>query len=197
MTKHKNKKEQSFHLMSDSNRTVAVSKFLSLILRHSPGTIGLTLDQNGWADIDELITRAARHGKRITPELLREVVADNDKRRFAISDDGKRIRASQGHSVAGVDLALVPVTPPPVLYHGTASRFTASIRDQGLIPGSRHHVHLSADTATAISVGQRHGVPVVLAVQAGALHEQGQQFYLSDNGVWLTGPVDKRFITFP
>ncbi|MCY0914301.1 RNA 2'-phosphotransferase [Massilia antarctica] len=183
--------------MSDSNRTVAVSKFLSLILRHSPGTIGLTLDQNGWADIDELITRAARHGKRITPELLREVVADNDKRRFAISDDGKRIRASQGHSVAGVDLALVPVTPPPVLYHGTASRFTASIRDQGLIPGSRHHVHLSADTATAISVGQRHGVPVVLAVQAGALHEQGQQFYLSDNGVWLTGPVDKRFITFP
>lgn len=183
--------------MKDSSQTVKVSKFLSLILRHSPATIKLKLDENGWADIDELLAGAASHGTKINRTLLEEVVADNDKKRFTISDDGKRIRANQGHSVKGVDLELVPVSPPDVLYHGTASRFAASIRDKGLVPGSRHHVHLSADSATAVSVGQRHGVPVVLTIQARALHEQGQPFYLSANGVWLTGPIDKRFITFP
>ncbi|RSZ56246.1 RNA 2'-phosphotransferase [Massilia atriviolacea] len=183
--------------MKDSKHIVTVSKFLSLILRHSPATIKLKLDDNGWADIDELLAGAASHGKPFNRKLLEQVVADNDKKRFTISDDGKRIRANQGHSVKGVDLELPPVTPPEVLYHGTASRFAASIRDKGLIPGSRHHVHLSADSATAVNVGQRHGVPVVLAVQARALHEQGQPFYLSANGVWLTGPVDKRFIAFP
>ncbi|NHZ42543.1 RNA 2'-phosphotransferase [Massilia aquatica] len=183
--------------MKDSNQTVKVSKFLSLILRHSPATIKLKLDENGWADIDELLAGAASHGTRINRKLLDDVVADNDKKRFSISDDGKRIRANQGHSVKGVDLELMPVTPPQVLYHGTASRFSASIREKGLIPGTRHHVHLSADTATAVSVGQRHGMPVVLTIDALALHEQGQPFYLSANGVWLTGPVNKRFIVFP
>jgi putative RNA 2'-phosphotransferase len=183
--------------MKDSKQTVTLSKFLSLILRHQPATINLTLDDNGWADIDALLAGAASHGKPFTRTMLDEIVADNDKKRFTISDDGKRIRANQGHSVKGVDLELVALCPPDVLYHGTATRFGASIREQGLIPGSRHHVHLSADTATAVNVGQRHGVPLVLTIQAGALHRQGQPFYLSANGVWLTGPVDKGFIVFP
>lgn len=183
--------------MKDTKHTVTISKFLSLILRHSPATIKLKLDENGWADIDDLLAGAARHGKPFNRKLLEEIVADNDKKRFSISDDGQRIRANQGHSVKGVDLELAPVTPPAALYHGTASRFAASIRDQGLIAGTRHHVHLSADTATAINVGRRHGVPLVLTIEALALHEQGQPFYLSANGVWLTGPIERRFIVFP
>jgi putative RNA 2'-phosphotransferase len=173
------------------------SRFLSLILRHAPDTIGLVLDKNGWADVAELLDKAAAHGKPITMETLREVVATNDKQRFAFSEDGLRIRASQGHSLRHVDLELAPATPPAVLYHGTASRFVASIRQSGLRPGSRQHVHLSADRATAVKVGSRYGVPVVLEVRAGELHAQGHVFHQSDNGVWLTGAVPARFIDFP
>jgi putative RNA 2'-phosphotransferase len=181
--------------MNDNNKNI--SKFLSLILRHAPDTIGLTLDKNGWADVATLLERAAAHGKRITPEQLREVVASNDKQRFAFSADGRAIRASQGHSLKSVDLELEPALPPAVLYHGTASRFITSIRRSGLKAQARRHVHLSEERATAISVGARYGVPVVLAVRAGEMHAQGHAFYQSDNSVWLTDAVPLRFIDFP
>ncbi|WBS02335.1 RNA 2'-phosphotransferase [Pseudoduganella sp. SL102] len=172
------------------------SRFLSLILRHAPDTIGLALDRNGWADVAELLDKATRHGTPLTLDTLREVVASNDKQRFAFSEDGTRIRASQGHSLRSVDLELAPAVPPAVLYHGTASRFVASIRQSGLRPGSRQHVHLSTERETALRVGARYGVPVVLEVRAGELHAHGQVFHRSDNGVWLTGPVPVRFIGF-
>ncbi|QGZ39775.1 putative RNA 2'-phosphotransferase [Pseudoduganella flava] len=174
-----------------------ISRFLSLILRHAPDTIGLALDGNGWADVAELLEKAARHGTPLTLDLLRDVVATNDKQRFAFSDDGLRIRASQGHSLRSVDLALQPQTPPDVLYHGTASRFVTSIRQAGLRPGARRHVHLSTDIDTAVKVGTRYGVPVVLTIQAAAMHALGHLFYRADNGVWLTDAVPARFIAFP
>jgi putative RNA 2'-phosphotransferase len=124
---------------------------------------------------------------------LHEVVATNDKQRFSLSADGAKIRANQGHSVA-VELGLIPMTPPELLYHGTATRFLTSIRETGLRSGSRQHVHLSADQATAVAVGSRHGKPVVLTVQAGQLHRAGGQFYLSENGVWLTGAVPPEYL---
>ena len=139
-------------------KLVGMSKFLSLVLRHKPETIGLTLDANGWADVEELMERARQNGRPLTRPLLERVVAENDKKRFALSEDGTKIRANQGHSIT-VDLALKPQLPPETLYHGTASRFIASIRQQGLRPGSRQHVHLSVDEATATNVGQRHGKP--------------------------------------
>jgi putative RNA 2'-phosphotransferase len=179
--------------MADLVRT---SKFLSLVLRHQPEAIGLTLDDNGWADVDELIRLANESGHVLTRTLLERVVAENDKKRFAFSDDGRRIRASQGHSVA-VDLALPPVEPPEVLYHGTATRFLDSIRAGGLHAGSRRHVHLSPDAATATKVGQRHGKPVVLVVRARAMAAAGHQFFLSANGVWLTERVPAEFLVFP
>ncbi len=172
------------------------SKFLSLILRHAPDTIGLTLDAQGWADVAELLARANAHGKRLSPELLREVVATNAKQRFAFSEDGLSIRASQGHSLKSVDLALAPVAPPALLYHGTASRFITSIRQGGLKAQARQHVHLSTERATAVAVGARYGVPVVLTVRAGEMHAGGHLFYRSDNGVWLTGAVPLRYIDF-
>ena len=135
---------------------ITTSKFLSLILRHRPETIGLSLDENGWVDIDELQAAARAHGKKLDRTTLDRVVATNDKRRFVISGDGKRIRAAQGHSVA-IDLALEPASPPETLYHGTATRFLASITAKGLVPGRRRHVHLSADEETAVRVGSRHG----------------------------------------
>jgi putative RNA 2'-phosphotransferase len=173
-----------------------ISKFLSLVLRHEPGKIGLTLDGQGWAEVDELIACAGRDGRRLDRSLIERVVATNDKKRFALSEDGRKIRASQGHSVA-IDLALEPRTPPEVLFHGTATRFLESIRAQGLLAGSRNHVHLSGDEATAVKVGSRHGRAVVLKVRAGEMDRAGVAFYRSDNGVWLTGRVDVGFIEFP
>lgn len=175
---------------------VKISKFLSLILRHHPAKIGLTLDSAGWADIATLVECARRRGFLLDEQLLREVVAKNDKRRYTLSEDGRKIRAAQGHSIP-VDLGLAPVEPPERLYHGTASGVLESIRAHGLHPGRRQHVHLSPDPETAVRVGRRHGEPVVLGVASGALHRAGHVFFLSDNGVWLTAQVPPAFITFP
>lgn len=179
--------------MADLVRT---SKFLSLVLRHKPAEIGLTLDPNGWADVDELIRLANLAGRRLDRSLLERIVAENDKKRFAFSENGRRIRASQGHSVE-VDLALSPTAPPDFLYHGTATRFLDSIRATGLHSASRQHVHLSPDEATAVTVGRRHGVPVVLVVKAGEMAAAGHAFYVSANGVWLTERVPVEFLSIP
>jgi putative RNA 2'-phosphotransferase len=175
---------------------VQLSKFLSLVLRHQPDVIGLTLDEQGWASVDELLAKTQAHGRPLSRPLLERIVAENDKKRFAFSEDGQRIRASQGHSIE-VDLALQPTPPPDRLYHGTATRFVESIRTQGLLPGSRQHVHLSRDEATAVKVGQRHGKPAILIVRAAEMAAAGHRFFISDNGVWLTDRVPTEFIDFP
>ncbi|MGW6139009.1 RNA 2'-phosphotransferase [Streptomyces sp. NPDC055144] len=178
----------------DERRTVKVSKYLSKHLRHQPERIGLTLDEGGWVEIGTLLAAAAAHGFRITRAELDHVVAANDKRRFAI--DGSRIRASQGHTV-DVDLGLPPATPPAYLYHGTVAAALDAIRAEGLRPMSRHDVHLSPDRETATRVGARRGRPVVLSVDAGAMHRDGHMFRVSANGVWLTEAVPPRYLRFP
>ncbi|GIH91826.1 RNA 2'-phosphotransferase [Planobispora siamensis] len=175
-------------------RLVKVSKYLAKHLRHQPERIGIELDAQGWVQVDTLLAAAAAHGFPISPEELEQVVADNDKRRYAIEDG--RIRASQGHSVP-VELDLPVAEPPAFLYHGTVARNVAAIRAEGLRPMSRHHVHLSPDRETATRVGSRRGRPVVLAVDAGAMHAAGHEFHLSANGVWLVGHVPPPFIRFP
>ncbi len=172
-----------------------LSKFLSFILRHEPEKIGLTMDNQGWADISEILVKSAAHNVLFDCDALQAVVDHNDKQRFAISDDGLKIRAQQGHSSKQVDLDLLPQTPPDVLFHGTASRFMASIRAQGLQPQARHHVHLSSDMATAITVGQRHGKVVVLSIDAAQMHAAGHEFYLSGNGVWLCQHVPLEYLS--
>ncbi|MEU9454716.1 RNA 2'-phosphotransferase [Streptomyces sp. NPDC048277] len=178
----------------DERRTVKVSKYLSKHLRHQPERIGLTLDQAGWVEIDTLLAAAAAHGFPVTREELDHVVAANDKQRFAI--EGTQIRASQGHSI-DVELGLPPATPPSYLYHGTAARNLDAIRTEGLRPMNRHDVHLSADRETATRVGARRGRPVVLSVDAGAMHRDGHVFHISANGVWLTQSVPPDYLRFP
>jgi putative RNA 2'-phosphotransferase len=173
---------------------VKVSKYLSRHLRHDPGRIGIELDEHGWVDVDVLLKALADRNFQVTREELEEVVARNDKQRFALRDG--RIRANQGHTV-DVDLDLSPVVPPPVLYHGTAGGFVATIRDEGLKPMDRHHVHLSPDRETAIKVGSRRGKPVVLAIDARRMAGEGYTFYKSENGVWLTEYVPAWAIMFP
>lgn len=172
---------------------VRLSKFLSLVLRHRPERIGLTLDAGGWANVDELLRRARASDEPMTRARLERVVRENDKQRFAFSADGTRIRARQGHSI-DVDLGLTPVVPPDVLYHGTARRNLASIRTEGLLRRRRHRVHLSPNAATARRVGQRHGPPVVLVVAATTMHADGHVFYRTDNGVWLTEAVPPAYL---
>lgn len=176
--------------------SIKTSKFLSLVLRHEPARIGITLDGAGWTDVDALLATSAAHGVAITRDELLQIVATSDKQRFALSADGARIRANQGHSV-DVELELAPAAPPAVLYHGTVDRFLESIRAQGLIKGERHHVHLSADLATAQKVGGRRGKPVVLVVRAADMVAAGHTFYVSQNGVWLTDAVPATFVDFP
>ncbi len=171
------------------------SKFLSYVLRHAPEAAGLTLDREGWADIEALIAGAAAAGRTLDVDLIRAVVESNAKKRFTLSDDGLKIRAAQGHSTEAVAIARDAVEPPEVLFHGTATRFLDAILAEGLKPGSRQHVHLSADEVTAVAVGQRHGKPVVLKVAAGVMHRQGRAFYQAENGVWLTDAAPPEFLS--
>lgn len=177
----------------DATPTDRLSRYLSYVLRHRPDAIGLSLDAAGWVEVDTLLAACAAHGRPLTRDELEQVVALDDKQRYAFSDDGLRIRASQGHSVA-VELGYEPRVPPEILYHGTTERFLEAIRREGLRRGERHHVHLSADQETARTVGARRGVPVVLRVRAGEMARQGATFYLSANGVWLTEVVAAGFI---
>lgn len=174
---------------------VKISKRLSLVLRHNPDSIGLTLDPQGWANVDELLGCLTSNGSHISLDQLRKIVSENDKKRFKFSEDGKLIRASQGHSIK-IDLGITSVEPPNVLYHGTATRLLDSIQIEGLMKRSRQHVHLSADLSTATKVGQRHGKPVILTIRAKEMHQSGHLFYLSDNQVWLTDSVPVEFIDF-
>lgn len=173
---------------------VRLSKFLSLVLRHAPERAGVALDAAGWADVEALLAGARRAGVALDRGALERVVDENEKQRFALSPDGARIRASQGHSVP-VDLQLAPSVPPDTLYHGTATRHLLAIRREGLSPGRRTHVHLSADEATAGAVGRRHGRPTVLRVAAGAMERDGYTFVRSANGVWLTRAVPPAYLS--
>ncbi|MBN1911918.1 MAG: RNA 2'-phosphotransferase, partial [Pirellulales bacterium] len=165
--------------------TKQISKFLSLVLRHQPEKIGIELDEAGWVDVDELLGAAAQHGMRISRETLDLVVHTNDKRRFSFSEDGRRIRANQGHSVE-VDLGYEPADPPEVLLHGTPTRFVDTIRREGLKKMNRHHVHLHVNVATAAAVGARRGKPVLLRIRARQMAHDGHAFFVTPNDVWLT-----------
>ncbi len=176
------------------SRAVHLSKFLSLVLRHQPEAAGVTLDAQGWVEIDVLLDGAARAGVSMTRAELEGVVASSDKRRFALSADGRRIRANQGHS-RPVDLGLAPSVPPDVLFHGTVEEAVPSILATGLEKRARQHVHLSADVATARKVGARRGRPIVLRVDAAAMVAAGHTFSVSDNGVWLIEAVPARFVS--
>ena len=169
------------------------SKFLAYVLRHDPAAIGLVLGEGGWVRIDTLIAGAKRHGRRLDAALIDRVLSAPGKRRFETRDG--LIRAAQGHSIP-VDLGLEPRQPPTVLYHGTVARFLDSIFADGLRPGARTHVHLSASADTAATVGARRGRPVVLLIDAAAMSVDGYEFLQASNGVWLTLHVPPAFITF-
>ena len=179
--------------MMPESETHRVSKFLSLVLRHQPETIGITLDENGWTDVSTLLVNLEAKGFRIDLNELRYVVETNNKKRFAFNADESQIRASQGHSVE-VDLGYREKQPPQFLYHGTATQFLELIRADGLKKMSRHHVHLSSEKQTARSVGSRHGKPVVLIVKAEEMAASGHVFSQSENGVWLTDHIPAAYI---
>ncbi len=175
--------------------TKHISKFLSLILRHNPSKIGLELDENGWADVSELITKVNKYKPGLTNDILENVVKSCDKQRFAFNENRSKIRANQGHSIK-VDLEYTAVQPPEFLYHGTVGKFREDIRRKGLLKMSRHHVHLSEELETAMRVGSRRGVPIILIVKSGDMYRKGIEFYQSDNGVWLTDTVAPEYIEF-
>jgi putative RNA 2'-phosphotransferase len=175
--------------------TKDLSRTLSLVLRHSPETIGITLDEAGWTPIDKLMSALKKAGHKVDRDSLQVVVDTNDKKRFTISDDGRLIRAAQGHSVR-VSLGHAPSSPPDVLFHGTASASLDSIFATGLVPRSRQQVHLSSNEDTALKVGGRHGKPVVLKVDCVGMAKDGHLFYQADNGVWLTDMVPASYLSF-
>jgi putative RNA 2'-phosphotransferase len=170
-----------------------ISKKLSYILRHAPESVGLVLDENGWADVHDLMSK---FGDPLSIDDLNEVVETNEKKRFAFNEDLTKIRASQGHSIE-IDLAYLPTMPPYFLFHGTATRFLESIKKDGLLKGSRHHVHLSLDEVMARKVGSRHGSFVILTIKSREMLEAGYNFFVSENDVRLTDNVPTRFIIFP
>jgi putative RNA 2'-phosphotransferase len=176
--------------------TIRTSKFLSLMLRHEPERHGLKLDEAGWVGVNELLAAVNGRGTSLTLDGLKHIVATSDKKRFAFSEDGLRIRANQGHSIE-VDLQYPPQTPPEMLYHGTATRFIEAIRKDGLRKMGRHDVHLSAESKVTLQVGGRRGKPALLTIRAGDMHRAGHVFRCSANGVWLVDHVPAQFIDFP
>lgn len=169
------------------------SKFISLILRHKPEVIGITLDEHGWANVEELIAGVNRT-RPLDLAGLEEIVRTDEKQRYSFNADKTKIRANQGHSVP-VDVELEAVTPPEILYHGTGEKYVESIEAQGLIPKTRLYVHLSGDYATAVKVGARHGKPRIYQVHSGQMAADGYVFYRSVNGVWLTKEVPLKYLT--
>lgn len=178
--------------MSEQREDVELSKYLALILRHKPEAVGITLDEHGWANVDELLA-GLNKTESCDRTRLERIVEEDEKRRYSFSDDKTLIRANQGHSIP-VDVELAQTTPPPLLYHGTGEKYVAQIDVQGLIPKSRLYVHLSTDFETARKVGARHGTSVVYLVESGKMHDDGVPFYLSANGVWLTKNVPVEFL---
>ena len=179
--------------MINEKQITKISKFLSLVLRHQPEIIGIQLDQNGWTDINELIEKANKNKIRFDREILNYIVSNNSKKRFAFNDTFDKIRASQGHSVE-IELGYTNQKPPEVLFHGTAEIFVQSILDTGLEKRNRQHVHLSSDLETANKVGQRHGKPFIFKVFAEQMYNDNFQFFISDNGVWLTDNVPTKYL---
>lgn len=179
--------------MEQSKEDVKLGRFLSLVLRHNPSVIGISLDENGWALVEELLEGMQKTGKKLTREQLERIVKENNKKRYSFNEDHTKIRANQGHSIT-VDVELKKMKPPSALYHGTASRFLLSIQQQGITRQNRQYVHLSSDVETAFRVGSRHGFPVVLEIQAQKMQAEGYSFYLSENQVWLTEIVPFRYV---
>lgn len=174
-----------------------LSKYLSYLLRHHPETLKLKMDKQGWVKVDELIEKInTTCENKIDLDVLLEIVRDNNKQRFAIRENnwGMFIRANQGHTLKEVDMKFKPIMPPKVLYHGTGQKSVKSILEKGILPCRRQHVHLSSDIETAINVGSRHGYPKVFEVNAEQMNKAGIEFYLSENNVWLTNFVDKKYI---
>ena len=180
--------------MSNTREEKRISKFLSFVLRHHPEHIGITLDENGWTDVETLLEKVNHHNIPLTFDLLKHIVDTNAKKRFAFNESLDKIRASQGHSI-DVELGYTPQQPPEILYHGTAEKWVSAILETGLQKQSRHHVHLSADMETAKNVGQRHGRVVVFEVLAGEMFEEGIEFFVSANGVWLTDHVPVKYLS--
>lgn len=170
-----------------------LSVFISLVLRHKPDAVGIQLDEHGWANVDELINGINNTGKNINMDILEEIVRTDNKQRYSFNDDKTLIRANQGHSIP-VDVELEEKQPPKYLYHGTANRFLDSIMTDGLKPMTRLYVHLSKDEETAMKVGKRHGKPIILKIKSEEMYNDGIKFYLSQNSIWLTKYVDKKYI---
>jgi putative RNA 2'-phosphotransferase len=179
-------------MISDKQIT-HISKFLSLVLRHQPETIGIRLDKNGWTDVTELIEKAGKCGIMFNRDILNHIVDTNSKKRFAFNDTFDKIRASQGHSVE-IELGYTNQKPPQILFHGTGEKSVQSILQTGLEKRNRHHVHLCSDFETAIKVGQRHGKPFVFKVLAEQMHKDNFEFFISENGVWLTDNVPPKYL---
>lgn len=180
--------------MQISNKKLTeFGKFLALILRHKPEEIGISLDEHGWAKVDELVEKIHKKDEEFSLDILELIVKTDNKSRYSFNDDHTLIRANQGHSI-NVDVELEEKKPPEILYHGTAKKYVESIEKEGLIAKSRLYVHLSSDRVTANNVGARHGIPVIYEVLAGKMYEDGYKFYLSKNGVWLTKEVPEKYL---
>lgn len=172
---------------------IKLSRFLSLVLRHKPEEIGITLDKNGWVDVKELIEKIKLSSRYIDIEILERIVREDDKGRYSFDEKKEKIRANQGHSII-VELDLKEIMPSTILYHGTATRFLERIKEKGIIKGKRQYVHLSDNIETAKSVGKRHGEVVILPIDIEGLNKIGHKFYLSENKVWLSDDIPSKYI---
>lgn len=172
-----------------------VSMHLCRLLRHEPELVGLQVDAEGWADLDELVRKVKKYS--LTRELVQEIVETDDKGRYRISPDGNRIKCCQGHSIDWVKPRLEVREPPEFLYHGTTAKAWGLIQGSGGIQKmGRHHVHLHDDEDMAWNSANRRKQEkgVVLVIAAKEMHDAGMAFLTSENEIWFTEEVPVSYI---
>ena len=171
---------------------------LSYLLRHAPESAGLDMDHHGWVSVSQLIENVNASGKaHLTIELLQKIVDTDNKGRYRFSQDGKRIKACQCHSIPWVEPELEIRIPPEFLFHGTTTEALKDIMISGaILRMKRHAVHLRTDISKAwqSAIRRKNRTPVVLKIAASEMHSKGIEFSISENEVWFCEQVPTTYI---
>ena len=171
-----------------------LSKEMSYILRHHPEEYNLTLDENGFVEVEKLLDALNKneYQRQITLKEITHVIEISDKKRLEIIDG--KIRALYGHSLER-KVKHQEAKPPKYLYHGTSHKAVDNILIEGLCPMKRQFVHLSADINTAVMVGKRRDSnPIILEINSEMAYEAGIKFYVGNESIWLAERIPAQYI---
>lgn len=188
--------------MLSNKQEKKLSTMLCFFLRHKPEEARIELNEEGWTDVHILIKNINTYCKKqiqrhdvevFTLEHL-QYILNRDPKRYSNTHDWSAIRCTQGHSHPSVNIKFEVIVPEHDLYHGTSPNYLESIMRDGLLPQTRHYVHLSKDIKTATDVGKRHSKklePVILVIKK----DTPIDFFITENGVFHATHIPPEYLT--